>query len=230
MCRRVLLARGIIIKMSSKIRNLIILGPQGSGKGTQAALLVEQFGFVFLGAGDALRELAKENSELGRRTHQTINVEGRLMEPEVIAEVIERKIKSLPKDQKIIIEGFPRNLRQYELLKNFWPQLGRGDFEVVYLDLAKAEALKRLSKRLVCASCGEIYIAGTIGLCKKCGGQLVSRADDHPEAIQKRLEIFYTDTLPLVQKMEGEGRVIRIDGRPSIEAVHEEIIRRLGVG
>src|SRR5262245_8278576 len=105
---------------STKSPNLIILGPQGSGKTTQAELLAERFGFAFFGAGDVLREIAQEHTELGRKVHQTVNVEGRLVEPELISEVIQKKIATVPKNQGLILDGYPRSLLQYALFQKFW--------------------------------------------------------------------------------------------------------------
>jgi len=107
--------------------DLIILGPQGSGKTTQAELLAKTFGFALLGAGDLLREIAQEDTELGRKVRQTINVEGRLVQPELISEVINEKVATVPKNRGLILDGYPRSLTQYALFKKFWPETGRGD-------------------------------------------------------------------------------------------------------
>src|SRR5262245_17703220 len=102
--------------------NLIVLGPQGSGKTTQAKLLAQKLGFALLGAGDVLRKIAKEDTELGRKVHQTVNVEDRLVQPELISEVFKEKIAVVPKDQGLILDGYPRSLAQYALFKRFWPE------------------------------------------------------------------------------------------------------------
>jgi adenylate kinase len=105
--------------------NLIILGPQGSGKTTQAELLAKKLGFALFGAGDLLREIAQEDTELGRAVHHTINLEGRLVQPELISQIIKEKVEALPKDRGLILDGYPRTLTQYELFKKFWPETGR---------------------------------------------------------------------------------------------------------
>lgn len=189
----------------NKPLNLIILGPQGSGKGTQAQLLADKYDLILIGAGDSLREIAKQDNELGRRVHQTINVEGRLVEPELIAEVLQQRLLGLPRDQGVIIEGFPRSLKQYELMRAFWPKLGRGDYKVIFIALAEDEAIKRLLKR----------------------AELEKREDDRLEAIKMRLELFNSETLPVVEALEAEDKVIRIDGAPSIEKVNAEIVKKL---
>lgn len=209
--------------------NLIILGPQGSGKGTQAALLAEKFNLVVIGAGEALREIAKTDTELGRKVHQTINVEGRLVEEDLISQVMKEKISSVPSDQGLILDSYPRSLEQYKLFKKFWPALGREDYQVVFIELSEREAIKRLSTRVTCESCGEIYIEGMVEACQKCGGRLYKREDDKPEAVKMRLELFNSQTLPLIAEMEKEGRVVRIDGAPSVEEVYKEILKKLGL-
>jgi len=99
--------------MNKSLYNLLFFGPQGCGKGTQAKLLSEKFGFIVLGTGELLREIAKTKTDLGSQVDQAVNVEGRLVGPELISQVIEEKIKSLPSDKPIIIDGYLRTLRQY---------------------------------------------------------------------------------------------------------------------
>ena len=178
--------------------NLIILGPQGSGKTTQAELLAKTFGFALLGAGDALREIAQEDTELGRKIRQTINVEGRLVEPELISKVIKEKVAAVPKDRGLILDGYPRSLTQYELFNKFWPETGRGDYRVIFIDLSDEEAIKRLTRR--------------------------GRPDDTPAAIRTRLQSFYAETMPMVRAMEADGKVSHIDGAQPIDEVNRKIV------
>ena len=178
--------------------NLIILGPQGSGKTTQAELLADRLGFALLGAGEALREIAQEDTELGRRVHQTVNVEGHLVEPELISEVIREKIATVPKDRGLILDGYPRSLAQYELFRKFWPEAGRGNYQPIFIELSDEEAIKRLAGR--------------------------KRSDDTPAALRNRLQSFYIETMPMVRAMEAEGDVLHIDGAASIDEVHRKIV------
>ena len=207
--------------------NLIILGPQGSGKTTQAELLAKTFGFDLFGAGDLLREIGQEDTELGRKVRQTINVEGRLVQPELISKIIKEKIATAPKDRGLILDSYPRSLTQYELFKKFWPETGRGDYQVVFINLSDEEAVKRLTSRVRCENCGAVYIEGTMEKCAKCGGRLVRRSDDTPPAIQMRLKSFYSETMPMIQVMEADGKVVHIDGSPSIDEVHRKIVENL---
>jgi adenylate kinase len=204
--------------------NLIILGPQGSGKTTQAELLAKSLGLALLGAGDVLREIAEEDTETGRRVRQTINVEGRLVDPGLISKAIKEKVAAIPKDRGLILDGYPRSLAQYELFKKFWPETGRGDYQVVVIDLPDEQAVKRLTSRVACENCGAVYTEGSVERCGKCGGRLVRRPDDTPAAIRTRLHSFYSETMPMIQAMERDGRVSRIDGSRPIDEVHRNII------
>jgi adenylate kinase len=210
-----------------KAPNLIILGPQGSGKTTQAELLAKKCGFTLFGAGDLLREIAQEDSDLGRTVHQTVNVEGRLVPPELISDVIKEKIATVPNDRGLILDGYPRNSRQHELFRDFWPETGRGEYQVVFIEIPDEEAVKRLTRRVECENCGPVYSEGTMEKCPKCSRRLIRRPDDTPEAIRTRLQSFYSETMPMIQAMEADGRVVHIDGTPPIDEVHQTIVRRL---
>ncbi len=212
-----------------KTMNLIILGPQGSGKGTQAELLAKKFNLINLGAGELLREIAKTDTPLGHELHQIINVEGKHARPEIVTQVFMEKLKNISKEKGVILESYPRNLDQYKKLLEFWPKLDRGDLTVIFIDLAEEEAVIRLSDRLVCEKCGSVFIAGTTGDCRKCGGKLGHRVDDKPDTIRQRLKLFRELTLPMVQEMEKTTKVIRIDGAPSIDTVHKQILKSLPV-
>jgi len=192
---------------SAMVQNLIILGPQGSGKGTQAKLLCGKFGFAYVGSGDTLREMAKKDSELGRKVRSCLEA-GQLVPDEIVMPVLEEKLRTVPSGQPVLIEGFVRRLPQYEFFKKIWPRLRRGDFKVLFIELSEDEAVKRLAAR----------------------SGIENRDDDKPEAIKRRLEWFRRETLPMLEAMKRDGvEVIRIDGSPSIEMVHKEILQKLGM-
>jgi len=206
--------------------NLIILGSQGSGKTTQSELLAQEFGLALFGAGDVLRKISHQDSELGRAVHRTVNVEGRLVGPELISELMKEKIAALPKDRGLILDGYPRTLTQYELFKEFWRETARGDYRVIFIELSEEEAVKRLSRRVTCENCGAVYTAGTTEECVNCAGLLVRRPDDTPESIRTRLQSFYSETMPMIRAMEADGKVLHIDGARSVDKVHDEIVAK----
>jgi adenylate kinase len=209
------------------VANLIILGPQGSGKTTQAELLAKTYGFVLFSAGDVLREIAQQDTDLGQRVRQTVNVEGRLVEPELISQVIKERVATVPKDRGVILDGYPRSLIQYELFKKFWAEMERGDYKVIDIELSEAEAINRLTNRVTCENCGAVYAEGTVEKCTRCGGRLVKRPDDTPAAIQSRLQSFYSETMPMIRVMQAEGKVLLIDGAAPIGEVHQKIVENL---
>lgn len=185
--------------------DLIILGPQGSGKGTQAKLLCDKLGYVYVGSGDTLRDMARKDSELGRKVRSYLEA-GRLVPDEIVMPVLEEKLRSVPASQPVLIDGFARRLPQYEFLKKIWPALGRNDYQVLFIELSEDESVKRLASR----------------------SGIEKREDDQPEAIKKRLQWFRQETLPMIEAMKRDGiKLIRIDGAPSIEEVHGEILQKL---
>lgn len=211
-----------------KPSSLIILGPQGSGKGTQAKLLCEKFGYHYVGTGDASREVAANGTPLGQRVKALIS-SGRLIDDETITEILKQKLCLIDADQLIVLDGYPRNEKQYNLLNSTWQSLGRKDCIFINIELDEQSAVTRLSSRYICGKCGEIYI-GNSGPCKKCGSKLVQREDDQPESVRKRLAIYRERTMPMIDRIRRDRRqLFEIDGRPSVEEVHREIIHRLGL-
>jgi adenylate kinase len=207
--------------------SLIILGPQGSGKTTQAKLLSKRFSFTLIGAGDVLREIAQNDTEFGSTVRQTINVEGRLVQPELISELMEGKIATVPRDKGLILDGYPRTLTQYELFRQFWPRTGRGTYRIVFIEISDEEAVRRLVRRVTCENCGAVYSQDASGKCVNCGGRLLTRPDDRLQTIQTRLALFYSETMPVIRAMEAEGKVVRVDGSLPVELVHRNIITKL---
>jgi adenylate kinase len=179
-----------------------------------------------LSAGDLLRQIANQPGELGRKVNQTVNVEGRLVPPELISELIRRRVEAVPKNQGLVLDGYPRNLEQYELFKKFWPGTGRGDYHVGFIDVSEEEAIRRLSKRVACKNCGTLYAEGSTAKCANCGGRLLRRPDDTPVAIQTRLELFKSETVPMIRAMEASGKVFHIDGARPVDEVHREILSK----
>jgi len=209
-----------------KSSNIIILGPQGSGKGTQAKLLSEKFGYYYVGTGDASREVAATDTPLGQRVKGLIT-SGQLVDDETITEILKQKLLSIGSVQPVVLDGYPRNEKQYELLKNLWRELGRKDYVFVNIELAEEAAVARLSSRFICAKCGAIYI-GNKGPCAKCGGELVQREDDRPDGVRKRLAIYNERTRPMIERIRHDNQqIFDIDGSPSVEDVHREILKKL---
>lgn len=175
-----------------------------------------------------MREMAKTDTALGKQVKARIEA-GILVEDEIVAEVLEKKLAAFPAQEPLILDSFPRTLPQYQMLQRFWPALKRGDYRAIFLELSEEAAVKRLGNRYTCEKCEAIYVGVQSGPCPKCGGKIVQREDDRPAAIAKRLQMFNSQTLPMVAALERDGKVIRIDGAPAIEEVHQEILNKLGL-
>jgi adenylate kinase len=209
--------------------NLMILGPQGSGKGTQARLLSERLGLGSIESGALLREIAKTNPQVDEQ----VNKKGQLLPDEVTFSFITNYLEEkFPKADNIIFDGYPRSLKQYQLLKDYLATKGTKLDKAIFLDISNEEAIRRLSARRTCSSCGEVYNIITnptakAEVCDKCGGKLVQRQDDTPELIQERLKLFRTSTEPLIRKFEDEGILIDVNGEQPIETILGQILEKL---
>lgn len=203
--------------------NIIILGPQGSGKGTQARLLSEKLGLFYFESGDFLREKAKTDS----RVDEIINKKGELFPDEetfsLVQEFLKEKILTL---DNFLLDGYPRSPRQYELLKNWLRQEGKKINLAILLNISDAEGVRRLSARVVCPKCGRVYNLITNpppgGKCK-CGGDPVQRSDDRALAIKRRLELYHETTSPLIEVLKKDGILVEVDGERPIEVILNDL-------
>jgi adenylate kinase len=212
--------------------NIIILGPQGSGKGTQAEKLAERFNLEHIDMGKFLREVALLNTPLGIKIHETINVRKELVDEEVLREVIHLKLVGLPREQGIVFDGVPRSQKQLEYLEEVIKEVGRKIDAVILITLSEKESLKRIAKRRVCEKCKAVYILGkdkdaSDKICRQCGGKVDVRIDDTPDGVRKRLNIFERETMPIVDFYKNRGMVLKINGDQTIEEVFEEIVKKL---
>lgn len=214
--------------------NLIFLGPQASGKGTQAKMLVEKYGFQYLETGKILRRLIAEGGELGKKLDEILNKKGTLVPDSVMVQVIKQEMAEADLSRGVIFDGYPRSLDQYETLKTIFNDFGIGLDRVVYVFLPREESLRRLSSRRICSNCQKEYNLATRppirnSLCDQCGQELITRADDNPDTIQNRLRIFDTQTQPIVNRAREEGLLHEIDGNRPVDEIHRDIVARLGL-
>lgn len=212
--------------------NITIIGPQGSGKGTQAEALVKKFDLAHIEIGHELREIAKEKTRLGRKIDELINKKGKMVPCDLVIKVVKRRLKELPKDKGIVFDGTPRRLAEVKPLENALAKYGRKLTHVFYLWVPKEVTIKRLSKRRVCDNCGKIFTAGKdispqAKKCPQCGGKVFQRKDDKPKAIAERLKLYHKKTEPVLRYYRKKKQLIEIDGTRSPEEVLKEIIRWL---
>ncbi len=206
------------------MKDLILVGKQGSGKGTQGEYLVKEYGFVLFETGAELRKMAKEDSDLGRKV-KDITERGDLVPNEIVMEIVESFLSKILADKPALFDGIPRSEVQRVSLEKVLADAGR-DFQVLEITLSTEDALKRLLIRGKCADCGTI-VAGDI--CPKCNSKNIERrTDDNEESIMRRLKNFDEHTVPLLDIWRDQGRLLTVDGSGTIEEVWEETRRMLG--
>lgn len=220
--------------MTNKQPKIIILfGRSGCGKGTQAKLLRKEFGFDYLSSGDLLREKAKDEDFSGIKLVKVLK-KGELAPTFLMFQVWSGKIgefKSKDNLKGLIIDGSPRALIEAKLMDEVFEWYEWTDVKVFLLNISNEEAFGRLTKRRICEDCGRLvpWVGNFKDLkkCDKCGGELKTRPDDKPEAIQARLDYYNKDVEPAVEYYEKKGKLICINGEQPIKKVHQDILKAL---
>jgi adenylate kinase len=208
--------------------NLILLGPPGAGKGTQAERLHEDFDLPHISTGDMLRAEVAQGSELGEKAKSYMDA-GELVPDEVIIEMITRRIEDTDALDGFLLDGFPRNEQQANALDDAFARLGRRLTGALLIDVTDEEVVRRLSGRRVCVkNPSHIYHVEFDppkheGVCDQDGARLIQRDDDREETIRRRLEIYHTQTEPLIAHYDRAGLLRRFDGRRSPEEVHDHL-------
>ncbi|MBD3360875.1 adenylate kinase [Candidatus Peregrinibacteria bacterium] len=196
--------------------DLIFFGMQGAGKGTIGEAVAERYGHKIFETGAELRRLAQEDSELGRKVKSIID-KGKLVPNKVVMEIVEDFMNKLSPDKEVLFDGIPRSVKQAKTLNSLLDKHDR-DYIAVLIKIVEETALKRLTTRRICKNCKEVYPADyKKETCEKCGGELITRADDNVEAIQTRIDAYKKETLPAIELYKD--KLITIDGEPSIEEV-----------
>lgn len=218
--------------MSSMLPNVLLLGPQGSGKGTQADRLATDFGYHVIGMGQLLRDEVIQKTDRGQQIKKLL-ARGEFVPDRVAEDIFREHLAAIPLDQPIIIEGYPRRLSQAQAIERIFESHGRPLPIAVYLNIPRGVVLERLAERYVCAECGKLInaVPGPLKklLCPKCGGPVETRIDDRPEIIEIRLNLFYSETLPVVDYYRRLHRLVEIDGRGPIDEVTVILEKRLGL-
>lgn len=213
--------------------NLYLLGAPGAGKGTQAQLLVQHLGIPQLSTGDLLREARKDGSELGKRVAAIMD-SGALVPDQVVIDLVRQRL-ALPSHQKgVIFDGFPRTRRQAESLDELLHESARTPLRVVAVDVPPEVLRERLLGRLTCPQCNRTYHVTQSppqrdSLCDACGAPLVTRNDDQPETVNRRLVNYYEQTSPLIDYYKSRQVLVSVDGTGRMEEVFASIKASLGL-
>ncbi len=207
--------------------NLILLGPPGSGKGTQAKFIVEKYGIPQISTGDMLREAVAKGTELGKKAKEYMDA-GKLVPDEVVIGIVRERLKQSDCDKGFILDGFPRTIAQAEALDRILDELGKRIDAVINIQVPEEEVVKRIVNRRSCMKCGAVYHLiykppKEEGKCDKCGGELYQRDDDREDTVRARYKVYREQTEPLVDYYQKKGLVHDINGTKSIDDVFKDI-------
>jgi len=211
--------------------NLILLGPPGAGKGTQAQMIVERYHIPQISTGDILRKAVKEATSLGTKA-KTLMDQGQLVPDEVVIGIIEERLRATDCKPGFILDGFPRTIAQAEALQPILVNMGRSIDHVINIEVDTEELVRRLTGRRTCRSCGTMFHVlfhppKAEGTCDRCGGNLYQREDDKEETIRTRLKEYEKQTAPLIQYYKLKNSLRSIRGVGGQEEIFARIVRLL---
>ena len=211
---------------------IIFLGAPGAGKGTQSATVAQELGVVHIASGDLFRQALKQGTELGLKAKSYME-KGVLVPDEITIRLVLERMLAPEGEGGVILDGFPRNLEQAEALDKVLAQQAKAIDKVVYIKVSEEELLKRLSGRWVCRNCQAPYHTVNSppkvwGKCDRCGGELYQRPDDTVDTVKKRLEVYFTQTVPLIDYYAQAGKLLEVDG--GVDEVGRRVVAALGAG
>ena len=209
--------------------NVILLGMSGSGKGTQAQMLVDRYDLEYIGTGGLLRDFSKKDNVAAKKLKIELS-EGRLAPTWLPFYLWMDKLASVSENKGILFDGSPRKINEAILLEDVLKWYGRDNVKVVLIEVSEEESYKRLISRGMCLKCGKSdnIESDNTGLdCKHCDGKMDVRPEDTPDAIKTRIEWFAKEVSRVVEFYEKQGNLIKIDGGQSVEKVSEDIIKAI---
>lgn len=208
---------------------IVLLGPPGSGKGTQASALQQRWGIPHIASGDLLRAYVRDNTELGRKAKPYMD-RGDLVPDDLILDMMAERLSQPDAGQGYVLDGFPRTVAQAEALDERLKSLGKELDAAIHLSVPEEEILRRLAGRRTCPQCNAVYHIETMppkqpGVCDRCGAELVQRDDEKPEVVRKRLAVYAKQTQPLLDYYRSKDLLHEIDGTIGVENVLAAIAR-----
>jgi adenylate kinase len=211
--------------------NLILLGPPGAGKGTQAQMIAKRYHTPQISTGDILRKAVKEGTPLGKKAKAFMD-QGQLVPDEVVIDIINERLRESDCNPGFILDGFPRTISQAEALQPILTKLGRAIDHVINIEVDTEELVRRLTGRRTCRDCGAMFHIlfhppKANGICDRCSGPLYQREDDQEKTIRIRLKEYQTQTAPLIRYYQAKGHLRSIQGVGGEEEIFKRIIRLL---
>lgn len=212
---------------------LVLLGAPGAGKGTQAKKLIEKYGIPQISTGDLLRAAVAAGTSLGKEAKSYMD-KGELVPDRVVLGMVEERLRQDDCKKGYILDGFPRNTAQAEALDRMLASLGMSLGAALSVDVPFDDLMRRLTGRRTCKACGQMYnvyfnAPRKEGICDKCGGELFQRDDDKEETIKKRLEVYNSQTAPLIDYYRGKGILKSVNGTGSIDEIFKDVCAALGL-
>ena len=211
--------------------NIIMLGPPGSGKGTQAQRLIDKYGVPQVSTGDLLRAAVKNGTALGQEAKKFMDA-GKLVPDEVVVGMVKERLSQADAAKGFILDGFPRTVPQAESLDKTLAGVGKAIDKVISIEVPDRDVVERLSGRRTCKGCGAMYHVKFSppkkdGVCDKCGGELYQRSDDNAATIENRLKVYHDQTAPLKAYYGKKGLVSEIAGVGDIDGITRKIMQAL---
>ncbi len=211
---------------------LVLFGPPGVGKGTQAERLKEELRIAHVATGDLFRDNLKRETELGKLAKSYMD-RGALVPDEVTIGMVRERLKEPDTQNGVLFDGFPRTVAQAEALDQLLSERSGKIEKVLFINAAPEVLLERLGNRWTCKQCGAVYNANSkppqvAGVCDVCGGEVYQRPDDKPEVQKKRIDVYLEQTSPLIEYFDRLGMLARIDGQQLIEKVYADVKAAIG--
>ena len=212
--------------------NIVLLGPPGAGKGTQAELIVKKYGIPQISTGDIFRANIKNGTELGKKAKEYMD-KGELVPDELVVDLVKDRLEQDDCKNGFMLDGFPRTVFQAEELTKIMEAKSLSINYVLNIEVAPEKLIDRIAGRRVCKSCGATYNVNTKptakeGVCDACGGEVYQRADDNRETVENRINVYFAQTAPLIEYYEKAGVLATVNGDQAMDNVFSDITKVLG--